>query len=86
MTHASFADNDRQWFLLSTGKSLGRARVFVETFDPLRSVGIRENACRRFEVRHVPQPVGRLGADVELDCDACDGGRVVASLHAQSCP
>jgi hypothetical protein len=85
MTVVSFADNHHQWFSLSTGKSRGQDTVFVETSDPLRSVDIHKNACRRFEVRHIPQPGGRLGADVELDCDTGDGGRVLASLHAQSC-
>ena len=53
--------------------------------DPFRKVDIGREACTRFEVRHVSLPDGRLGADVELNCDTGDGGRITGSLHALSC-
>jgi hypothetical protein len=86
-----FADNHHEWFSLSTGKFSGigggppRDVVIVHRTDPLRQVALRIDSCRRYEVRHVPQPDGRIGADIELDCDTEDGARVTASLHALSC-
>jgi hypothetical protein len=51
----------------------------------LREVQLERKACTRFDVTNRLQPDGSIAADVELDCDAGDGGRVVASLHAASC-
>jgi hypothetical protein len=71
---------------LSTTVNSRHTNVWVHRGSPFREVDIAPEACRRFEVRHVMQPDGRIGADVELDCDTGDGGRVTASLHAPSCP
>jgi hypothetical protein len=62
-----------------------RTVVIVDHPSPWRQVALRREACARFEVAHHVQPDGSIGADVELDCDTGDGGRVVASLHASSC-
>ena len=72
-------------FELSTGILSGETYVWVQRYDPFREIDIARESCRRFEVRHVPQPDGRLGADVELDCDTGDRGRITASFHVRSC-
>jgi hypothetical protein len=69
----------------SGGKFGPRTVVIVDRPNPLRQVALRREACARFEVAHHVQPDGSIGADVELDCDTGDGGRVVASLHASNC-
>jgi len=73
-------------FQLSTGVISGRMNVWVQRSAPFRQVDLERSRCARFEVQQRPQPDGTLGADIELDCGAGDGGRVTASIHAASCP
>ena len=70
---------------LSTGIRSSETYVWVRRYNPYREIDVAPESCRRFEVRHVPQPDGRIGADIELDCDTDDGGRITASLHVPSC-
>jgi hypothetical protein len=73
-------------FEINAGMVNGKLmRVAVQRVDPHREVELRREMCRRFEVELRPQPDGTVGADIELDCDTGDGGRVVASVHAPSC-
>jgi hypothetical protein len=73
-------------YQLSTGALDGKlTMVAVERGAPFRRVELRSDRCARFEVHQVPAADGTLGADVELDCETDDHGRVTASLHAASC-
>jgi hypothetical protein len=92
-TNVTFLEKEHHRFLgadLSTGVFSGgpfgsQTVAIVTRPDPLRQVSLSREACRRFEVAHHAQPDGSIGADVELDCDTGDGGRVVASLHGAGC-
>ena len=70
--------------LTAVVRSKGSSGVVVEVGRPSRQVVIKAKQCARFEVR-VPGGAGGVGADVEIDCDAGEGARVRASLHAASC-
>jgi hypothetical protein len=85
------------WFAHKTGRvttfelSIGEVEgtlntVAVARVEPSRRVVLRLDHCRRLEVRQHPGVDGALGADVELDCEPAEGGRVTASLHAANCP
>ncbi len=62
--------------------SKGSSGVVVDVSKPSRQVVIKAAQCAHFDVR---VPGGGGGADVEIDCDAGEGARVKASLHAASC-
>jgi hypothetical protein len=71
---------------LSTGVVAGKlVLVSVQSASPYRKVDLSPEQCTRFEVQQRPEADGTLGADIELDCDGGNGGRITASIHAASC-
>ncbi len=70
--------------LTAVVRSQGPSGVVLEVGNPARTLVLKARQCARFDVR-VPAGATGVGADVEIDCDAGQGARVKASLHAASC-
>jgi hypothetical protein len=71
---------------LNTGAVSGRIiLVSMETTDPPREIHLHPEDCAHMDIRQPRQPDGSVGLDVELDCRTGDGGRITASVHAESC-